>query len=325
MADATLRKLVTEKAVQDAAIIDHLVNASGILQTALMIPSSHGKFHKYKKVSALPSAAFRSIGGSYTDQTVDNEIAQLDLKMAGIVQREDKAICDEIGVKKYFMDNRPAVMEALGQKIAKQIIYGSYNGTSVYGDVSGFIGWHQIADANGSSYYTDAGGGDANVTSIFVVKYKPGQCGLVYNSQTVAAGNFIQTSFPNGGNMFLEYTASGTSRPVYGVLYETDLAFLASHAYTVHAIVGVNASNCPTDLEMKAAIDSVKGTSGDTFIYTSRLGRRCIESLNATAMDTTPASQDFNTMITRYRGIPIVIDENIKADETLSYLPYGLS
>lgn len=322
MADATLRKLVTDKAVKDLPIIDDLVNASGILQSALVIPSSHGKFHKYKKTSALPTASFREIGGSYTDQTVNDETHQLDLKMVGLVQSEDKAICDEIGVQKYFMQNRPAIMEALGQKIAKGIIYGT---NSSYGDTQSFLGWHGMADAAGSDYYTDCGGGDANTTTIFIVKYKPGISGIVYNSETVASGNLINTTVLNNARPVLEYTGAGTKKPVYQVLYETDLAFLNASVYTVHALVGVNASNCPTDLEMKAAIDSIKGTASDTIIYTSRLGKRCIETLNATDIQTIPATNDYNTMVERYRGIQMIVDENINEDDTLSNLPYGLS
>ena len=320
MADATLRKLVTEKAVKDAPIIDDLLKSSGILQTALIIPSSHGKFHKYKKVSALPTAAYRSIGGTYTDQTVDNEIHQLDLKMVGIVQSEDSAICNEIGVAKYFKDNRPAIMEAIGQKMATGIIYGT---NSSYGDVSGILGWHEMADAAGSVYYTD-GGGSTNSTSIFVVKYKPGVNGLVYNSKTVAgAQSLIKTTVISG--LVLEYIGSGTKKPVYQVLYETDLAFLNASIHCVHAIVGVDASNCPTDPEMKAAIDSVKGTAGDTYIYTSRLGKRCIETLKTGELQMFPEHKDYSTLVSTYAGIPIVVDENILETESISNLPYGLS
>ena len=320
MADATLRKLVTDKAVTDIAIIDDLVNASGILQTATVIPSSHGKFHKYKKVSALPTASFREIGGSYTDQTVNDEIHQLDLKMIGLVQSEDKAICDEIGVQKYFTQGRPAVMEALGQKIADGIIYGT---NATYGDTQAFRGWHEMVDAAGTDYWTDAGG-TTNSTTIFIVKYKYGVNGLVYNSATVNGGSLIKTTVLNNAQPVLEYTAAGTKKPVYQVLYETDMAYLSASIHSIHAIVGVDASNCPTDLEIKEAIDSVKGTGFDTKIYTSRLGKRCIETLNTTAINTVPATNDFNTLITYYNGIPIIVDENILATETKASLPSQL-
>jgi len=321
MADATLRKLVTDKAVKDAAMIDDLVNASGILQTATVFGSSHGKFHKYKKVSALPTASFREIGGTYTDQTVNDEIHQLDLKMIGLVQSEDKAICDEIGKKKYFRQNRPAVMEAIGQKIAKGIIYGT---NSSYGDVQAFRGWHEMADAAGSTYYTD-GGGSTSSTSIFIVKYKPGVNGLVYNSLTVGAGNFIKTTVMNNFQPILEYIGEGTKKPVYQVLYETDLAFLSASIHSIHAIVGIEESNVPTDSILKGAIDSVKGTAADTIIYTSRMGKRAIETLNVSDLATTPETDDYNNVITRYNGIRIVVDENILETEAISNLPYGLT
>ena len=321
MADATLRKLVTNLSVTTQASVADLVKSSGILQNAVAIPSSHGKFHKYKKVSALPSASFRNIGGSYTDQTINDEVHQLDLKMCGLIQSEDKAICDEIGVRKYFEDNRPAIMESLSQKMVTGVIYGT---NATYGDDSAFLGWHDIAAANGSDYYATAGASTA-CTTIFIVKFKPGVNGngIVYNSKTMSGGSLINTQVLNNAQPVLEYTGDGTKKPVYQVLYETDLAYLSSSIFSVYALYGVDAgTNVPTDAELKLGIDAIKASPGDSMIFTSRMGKRAIETLNISDIQTTPETDDYNNLVSRYNGLKIVVDENILDTEATANLPY---
>jgi len=319
MANATLRRLVTEYAVDQEAWIDDLVNSSGILQTAYAFPSTHGSFHKYKKVTALPTSAFRAMGGTYTTQTVNEEAANLDLKLVGIAESEEKAICEEIGVSAYFKSQRPAIIESLGQKMAKGIVYGT---NASYGDTNGITGWHEFADAHGSDYYTDGGGG-SSTTSIFIVKYKPGQTGLVFNREWLSAGNLIQTTLVDGGKLVFEYGgSSGTVKPVYQALYETQMAFVAGSTKCIHAIVGVNASNCPTAAEINAALDSVK-YDANTYIYTSRMGRRTIWTLKDSNMYR--EGRAFDDIIESWNGVPVIVDDNISEAETLSNLPYGLS
>ena len=315
MADATLRALITHYASDQIASLDDLINASGILRTGMSFGSSTGKFHKYTKTSALPTASVRSIGGSYTDQTVDGEIHQLDLKMIGIVQSEDTAICDEIGVSNYFKQNRPAIMEALGQKMAAGIFYGI---NSSYGDTAGFIGLNDIADANGSDFYT-AAGGTTNTTEIYVVKFKKNVNGIVFNSKTIGAGDLVKTTRMNNGGAVLEYTGSGTKKPVYQILYETDIAYLAASKYSVHVIYGVDATALPTTSIMNNAIDSVKADE-NTFIYTSRLGRRALWTLKDSNMYAVGNNMD--TRIETWNGIRVILDENINETNTVSNLPY---
>ena len=79
MANATIRKLITAYGSGDPAIISHLVNKSGILKTAAARAASHNLWHTYKKVAELPSFSIRDVGGSITDQTVDDNIEQSDL------------------------------------------------------------------------------------------------------------------------------------------------------------------------------------------------------------------------------------------------------
>ena len=320
MATATLRKLVTHYASNMLPIIDDLTRESGILRTAPIIMSNNGTFHKYKKTDALPTAAIRNVGGTYTVQTVNNRINQIELKEFGITQSEDRKICDDIGKVEYFIQERPAIMEALGQKISTSIVYGT---NATYGDGASFLGWHDICNAHGSNYYT-ACGASTSSTSIFVVRFKPNVNGIVINSKSMQAGEFIKMMPVADGNLTFEYGGSaGTVKPVYQILYTADLAFLASTVYSVHALYGVDDStNAPTDIELKKAIDSVKGKSEDTIIYTSRMGKRAIETLNASDVQTTPTTDDYSTVIQRYAGIPVIVDDNILETEATANLPY---
>ncbi len=61
MANATLRELATYYSLKDTPLIEHLVNESGILKYALAFPSTNGTFHKYSKVSALPTSSYRRL------------------------------------------------------------------------------------------------------------------------------------------------------------------------------------------------------------------------------------------------------------------------
>jgi len=102
-------------------------------------------------------------------------------------------------------------------------------------------------------------------------------------------------------------------------LYETDIAYLAASKYSVHVIYGVTAAALPTTPIMNNAIDSVKADE-NTFIYTSRLGRRALWTLKDSNMYAVGNNMD--TRIETWNGIRVILDENINETNTVSNLPY---
>jgi hypothetical protein len=92
-----------------------------------------------------------------------------------------------------FTQYRPAILESLGQKFTKQSFYGI---NATYGDVSGFKGYLQFAQENGSDYYT-ACGATTSSTEIYVVKFHENYSGILLNSAMVAANELIETTKSN--------------------------------------------------------------------------------------------------------------------------------
>ncbi len=307
MASATLRKLVTDVAVKDTAYIDYLLNKSGILKTINVIPSSDGEFHKYKQVIAVPTGQFRNVGSGYDSaSTVNDKIAQLNMKIIGAYQTEDKVICDQKGKVEYFKQERPAFMEGMGQSISKQVIYGT---NSTFGNVAGWEGWHEIAKANGKE--VDGGGASGSTTTIFVVRYGA-QSGLVIDSNILNKGSLFNTDWVNGGDMTI---VSGM--PAYQVLYEGSMGILSGGATDVARYHSLQTGHLPTAANMDLCIDYVNGDSdGRTFIYANRTGRRFLKTLKNTKFELGAADKNYDTRIDYWDGIPIVTDENILSTET---------
>jgi len=52
------------------------------------------------------------------------------------------------------------------------------------------------------------------------------------------------------------------------------------------------------------------------------MGKRAIETLNISDIQTTPETDDYNNLVSRYNGLKIVVDENILDTEATANLPY---
>jgi len=106
--------------------------------------------------------------------------------------------------------------------------------------------------------------------------------------------------------------------PVYQVMYQMMLALQAGSYYSVHRIIGVDSgSNAPTAAEIDTLVDLVKGDSANTILYTSRLGKRAMQTLKATKFFTQAVQdQNMNTMLDFWNGIPVIVSDNILETET---------
>ncbi len=319
MASATLMKLAAAYNVPNqTAIIDSLIRESGILTTMPFIKASHGIFHKYKLKPELPGGGFRSVNGSIIPHTTEDVVLQEDLKILTDIQQEDKAICESYpgGVEKYFADELPAFVEGLGQTAARQLVYGT---DSSFGDEEGFSGLRQHAVDNGNTI--DAGGSSGSRTTILAVRWKPGVCCGLFNENAFADGNLITVRPLNNGNpvMVVVNTATGAVKPVYQALYEAYMGLLCATSDNVAAYVSIQdaSGKKPIAGNMDKLIDLVRGSVSDTFIYCNRTGRRLLWELKESKMQVSSADTDYNRLIERWNGIPVVLEENISSTETI--------
>ncbi|MCD4829618.1 MAG: hypothetical protein K8R90_09360 [Candidatus Cloacimonetes bacterium] len=316
---ANLLKLAAAVNLPDqSAIIDSLTNASGILRTMPFQKASHGLFHKFKVKQALPSGGFRAVNGSIVPHTTMDVVRQIDLKILTDIQQEDKAICEAYpgGVEKYFADELPAFVEGLGQTAARQLVYGT---DADFGDEEGFSGLRQYAVDHGNTI--DAGGASGSRTTIIAVRWKPGVCTGLFNENAFMDGSLITVNPLNGGQpvMSVVDTATGAVKPIYQALYEAYFGLMVASDRNVAAYIRIQdaSGKKPTAGNLDKLIDMVHGSPEDTFLYCNRMGRRLLWELKDSKMMTLGAETDYNRMIERWNGVPVVLDENIAADETI--------
>jgi len=321
MAKQTLQYLATQWSAAQQMFIDNLTKSAGILRTASVGYANNGLFHKYNFATALPTASIRSINGSVTPTTTTFDLKQLDLKELITLETVDATLAkgDPSGPDGYMNKVAPGHMESLAQAAEKSIVYG-LNGT--YGAVDGFKGFHDLAkeaETARSLSVIDAGG-TTNTTSIFAVHWKPEVCQLVIPSGIAAGGDLVVSTVMNNGQVTLMVTNTGTGAqmPVYQVMYQMMLALQAGSNYSVHRIIGVDSgSNAPTAAEIDTLVDLVKGDSANTILYTSRLGKRAMQTLKATKFFTQAVQdQNMNTMLDFWNGIPVIVSDNILETET---------
>ena len=321
MAQQTLQYLATQWSAAQQMFIDNLTKSAGILRTATVGYANNGLFHKYNFATALPTASIRSINGSVTPTTTTFDLKQLDLKELITLETVDATLAkgDPSGPDGYMNKVAPGHMESLAQAAEKSIVYG-LNGT--YGAVDGFKGFHDLAkeaETARSLSVIDAGG-TSNTTSIFAVHWKPEVCQLVIPSGIAAGGDLVVSTVMNNGQVTLMVTNTGTGAqmPVYQVMYQMMLALQAGSNYSVHRIIGVDSgSNAPTAAEIDTLVDLVKGDSANTILYTSRLGKRAMQTLKATKFFTQAVQdQNMNTMLDFWNGIPVIVSDNILETET---------
>ena len=321
MAKQTLQYLATQWSAAQQMFIDNLTKSAGILRTASVGYANNGLFHKYNFATALPTASIRSINGSVTPTTTTFDLKQLDLKELITLETVDATLAkgDPSGPDGYMNKVAPGHMESLAQAAEKSIVYG-LNGT--YGAVDGFKGFHDLAKEAETARSLSAidAGGTSNTTSIFAVHWKPEVCQLVIPSGIAAGGDLVVSTVMNNGQVTLMVTntTTGAQMPVYQVMYQMMLALQAGSNYSVHRIIGVDSgSNAPTAAEIDTLVDLVKGDSANTILYTSRLGKRAMQTLKATKFFTQAVQdQNMNTMLDFWNGIPVIVSDNILETET---------
>lgn len=318
MSQATLRDLVVAYSSSSAPVMDDLMKASPIVRSGLAIPASNNIYHKYKKLKALPTVSVTNLDGSITPQSSDFTIEQSDISYFAAQQNEPAAIVENYpgGIESYFMNERPGFIESFGQTLSKQMVYGN---DSTFGNPSGFKGLHQIAKDSGN-VVKQFGGTSGSRTSIFAVKWKPSTFAMFINPVLASQDQFVRIRVLNGGepSMVVTNTSTGAQQLCYQAYYDMYLGLFSASSYDVAALTQIQdaTGKKPTASYMDQLVDEVKGTADSTVIYCSRLGRRLLGELKDSKLSTYVSDNEYNTVVELWNGIPVVIDENIRDDET---------
>lgn len=302
---------------QESVLID-LVKSSGILQTALVRPASHGNKHKYKLWNTLPSAAFRALGGGIVPSEISKDRASIDLWDLSALAEEDAAeiMAHPGGKAGWFAANMPAFIESMGQVAAKQLIYGT---DPTFGNTNGFLGLHQYAKANGT-VVAKKSGTTASRTSIFAVRWdETNGASVRINPAGPNQLITVEDITPTSPALVTTDTSTNAQLPVFAWWLHAYMTLVVPSAKSVAAITQVqptDSTKYPTSNDMNALIDAVEASSGQTYIYCNRAGHRAIQNLKDGKINLFSETVNYNTYVSMWRGVPIIIDDNIGSVET---------
>jgi len=310
-----IQNLLVEWGVQDSpVIIADLIKKSGLLQTALIAKASHGFQHKYKFYNELPSATFRTIGGSIVPSTISKDRAKIDLwNLITYLKGDYKDVEENPGGKKgWVAANMPAAMAGFGQALTTQIFYGT---DPTFGSTTGFLGFHQYAKAN-SKVTAQLGGTTASRNTLFAVRWEEDDGASIRIGSNANLMN-IRDLTPTDPTTTVTDTTTGAESVDYKWLIETFCALVVPSATSCAAITQIDSSHAPTVGQINDLIDAVDTGSGRIVLYCNTVVKNLIWNLKNTALKLAPADYDYNTQILSWNGMAqLSLDTNLVSTET---------
>jgi hypothetical protein len=228
----------------------------------------------------------------------------------------DKVLAKKWGGIQGFLNDKNRTMtymRSILQLLAKAMIYGD---NATHGVAGAFKGLHQIAKANGN-VVAQLSGASSSRTSIFAVHWSEGETEVVMPQE--ANGDIVQIELVGGGTLQAPTadTVTNARQLVYGANFWTNAALCAPSKASVAAITQIDSSNKPNAGQIDLLIDAVKGLAdGNTFLYMNREGRRYLKELKNTKLSMAPGDTGYNTVVSDWDGIPVVLEESILSTET---------
>ena len=301
---------------EQAPIVTDLVKSLGILETAQFGFSSDYLRHEFEVQTDDGDAAVRAINGSIVATMSNSILGSVQLPAIERLVEIDKVLAKKWGGIQGFLNDKnrtTAYMRSIMQLLAKAMIYGD---DPTFGVPGAFKGLHQIAKAN-SNVVAQLSGTTGSRTSIFAVHWSEGETEVVMPQEQT--GDIVQIELVGGGTLQAP-TADTTTKArqlVYGANFWANAALCAPSKASVAAITQISSSKKPTAAQIDLLIDAVKGLAdGKTFLYMNREGRRYIKELKNTKLSMAPADTGYNTVVSDWDSIPVVLEESILSTET---------
>lgn len=312
---AQIQNLAVEWNVkQSPLILADLLKRSGFLQTALIRKASDGFKHKYKWFTELPTATFRSIGGSVVPTSISKDKAAIDLWNAVIYPKADYKDVEENpgGKNGWVAANMPGITAGFGQSLAKQCFYGT---DPTFGSTNGFLGLHQYAKAL-SNVTAQLGGTTGSRNTLFAVRWEEDDGASI----RIGAGDNlinIRDLTPAAPTTTVVNTTTGAETLDYKWLVDAFLALIIPSKTSVAAITQIDATHVPTVTQINDLIDAVDTGSGKIYLYGNNKVRSMIWNLKNTALKLAPSDTDYNVQVLSWNGMAdFSLDQNLVSNET---------
>lgn len=301
---------------EQAPIVTDLVKSLGILETAQFGFSSDYLRHEFEVQTEDGDAAVRAINGSIVATMSNSILGSVQLPAIERLVEIDKVLAKKWGGIQGFLNDKNRTMtymRSILQLLAKAMIYGD---NATHGVAGAFKGLHQIAKAN-SNVVAQLSGATGSRTSIFAVHWSEGETEVVMPQEQT--GDVVQIELVGGGTLQAP-TADTTTKArqlVYGANFWANAALCAPSKASVAAITQIDSTHKPTAAQIDLLIDAVKGLAdGKTFLYMNREGRRYIKELKNSKLSMSPGDTGYNTVVSDWDGIPVVLEESILSTET---------
>lgn len=299
----------------DPTIIADLVKTSGILQTAEVGKSTHGNKHRFKFFSSLPAAVFRAIGEGIAPAKVSDDHAEIDLWPCEVSCQVDHQEAKSFpgGKNGYIANYSPAYLQGIGQAWAKQMIYG---GTPLAASTSGFKGFHTYAKENGN-VVAQKGGASGARTSIIAVNWDLNS-GASVRIPGIDGSELVSITDMTPANPvpIVVDTATNKQLDCFKWLFSAMNALVIPAKKACAVITQIDATHDVTVADMNKLVDAIYNTSGRKVIYCNLDGYNSICKLKDTKLNLFTESNNYDDQLGFWRGVPIVIDENILSTET---------
>lgn len=312
---AQLQNLAVEWGVQDSPLIlADLVKRSGLLQTALIRPSSDGIKHKYKWFNELPAASFRNIGGSIVPVAISKDKAAIDLWNLLTYLKADFLDVEENpgGKDGWVRSNMPGAIAGFGQSIAKQCFYGT---DPTFGSTTGFLGLHQYAKAYGN-VVKQMGGASGASNTLFAVRMDADDGASIRHGSNANLVN-IRDLTPTTPAGTVTNTTTGAETMDYKWLLSAFFALVVPSKTSVAALTQIDATHMPTVKDINDLIDAVDTGNGGIYLYGNNKVRSMIWNLKDGKLNMVPGDTTYDVRVLNWNGMAdFSLDQNLLSTET---------
>jgi hypothetical protein len=296
------RDLGIKMAPKQAHEVDYVTEEAPLLAGLPMQPASNGLRNVHEEIKDIDGAQLVNLDDELPSINSEGTLGYQDLSVLGGIIRvgEDKAR-KMGGPAAYFASKMPSILRQTGADTEKSLIYNNIR---------------PYAKAN--SREQDAGGTTADSQySMVCVKWVDGETTGLYDSDGFGNGKVFDMQAVAGGNVY-EYTdpADSKSKLVYGERIKAYFALLLANPRNVSSIVNIELTAddttdtgfkaLPTEAQIDDMILQARGNPANTKIYCHPKVLNALKVYSGSALQMTPADDDYNRTITRWDGIEII-------------------
>ena len=292
----TLKEIAIDKAKKRPELVDYLLEETPVLARAKWIPASHGLWNVEEVLKAVDGPSWVDLGAPLPAMQARTGLEQTYVSVLGGEVEVSKDKADQFGgPSKYFARRERAIIRKAGMDTEAALFTKQ---------------WRAAALKKGTKI--SCGGTTSNAQStIMVVRMSDELNTGIYDPTCFSSGYLVDIRPINGGQEYHLRTQSGVLG--YGVSYRGRFGWqLLAPERTVCALVNIEDSHLPTEMQLQDAIFNLLGSAASTMIigHPLVLGK-VFGSLKLAKLEYSNGDTALNHAVTSYYDIPIYGSYNL--------------